>query len=227
MKDLNIITRNLDMHPYQLPIAVWRMLRNCKICRMPQEEQKHRFRNHEPVPLPETYFAKNLDWMLRSCLVSHPETKAIKLNYVSGLGLGMDVAIFDQDLKISDQFLFYDVSHGSATCGDPEPSGTIPFSCDHLVLELWDNILSLLLTESRTNAKEEYRTKSLVARRVSQIPRLVKCLQTRRKGELLVAWESNESVRQSEQPVIVVLHDSECLRLKTPTINEDNEDDGK
>jgi hypothetical protein len=215
------------MHPHQLPMALWLMLRSYKVCRTPREEQRHRFRNHEPVALPETYFAKNVDWILRSCLVSRPETKQLKVGYVRHLGLGRDVAIFGSELKISDQYLTYDTSHELALCGDPEPSDIVPFSCDHLVLEVWDNILSSVPKKSQINAKEGYRPKSLVAKHVSQMPRLVRCSQTRRSGELFVTWESNESVRQSEQPVIVELHNSECPRLSTPVINEGDHEDGK
>jgi hypothetical protein len=102
--------------------------------------------------------------MLRSCLVSHPETEELRLGYVRRLGLGMDVAIFGLELRVSDRFLSYDISHGSTVCGDPEPSESLPFTCDHLVLELWDKILSLLPTESRIDPKEQYRTKSLIAK---------------------------------------------------------------
>jgi hypothetical protein len=226
-EDINVITGNLGMHPYQLPLVVWRMLRFYKLCRTPQEEQRHRFRNHESVPLPEDHFAQNLDWMLRSCLVSHPETEELRLGYVRRLGLGMDVAIFGLELRVSDRFLSYDISHGSTVCGDPEPSESLPFTCDHLVLELWDKIISLLPTESRIDLKEQYRTKSLIAKRASQIPRLVRCVQTRRRGELSVFWESNEPVRQSEQPVVVVLHERGCHWLKTPLIHKGDGEEGK
>jgi hypothetical protein len=32
-EDINVITGNLGMHPYQLPLVVWRMLRFYKLCR--------------------------------------------------------------------------------------------------------------------------------------------------------------------------------------------------
>lgn len=205
------------------------MLRYYKLCRTPQEELKCRFADAETVSLPDTCFAKNLQWMFQCCLRSHPDTKDMTLEYVREEGLGIDVLINGSILKISDRFLTYDASHSINTCGDPEPSDTSPFCCDHLILELWDNITWQLpvTPESQANMKDELRTKSLVAKRLSQIPRLVKCMQTSRQGELLVSWESNESARQSEQPVMAVLHKSACTQFGTTSVSEDREEGGR
>lgn len=227
-KEINIVTSNLNMHPYPVHAKLWRILRHYKICRTPQEEQEHRFRNTETVALPDTQFARNLQWMLQCCLGSRPDTIAMAIEYVREQGLGIDVAISGSILRISDRFLTYVASHEGGTCGDPEPSHSMPFTCDHLILELWDNVLSLLPAspQSQANAKDEHRTKSLVAKRVSQIPRMVTCMQTKHRGELLVIWESTESARQNEQPVMVDLHRSECTNFSTSPTTLDEQENG-
>ena len=219
-KDTNVITSSLDMHPHRIPEQVWKMLRYYKLCRRPQEELEHRFRSSEAVSLPNTPFAQNLHWMLRCCLLSRSDTKDMTIKYVHGEGLGIDVAIFGTQIKVSDRFLTYMDAHSFEICGDPEPSDTIPFSCDHLVLELWSNILALLpsTTTSLVDAKAEHRTKSLIAKRLSQMPRMITCTPTSRKGELSVSWESNESARNSGRAVVVVLHKAGCTHRNVPAI---------
>jgi hypothetical protein len=142
------------------------------------------------------------------------------IEYVRGQRLGIDVAIFGTQIKVSDRFLNYADAHSLDACGDPEPSDKIPFSCDHLVLELWSNILALLpsTTTSLVDAKAEHRTKSLMAKRLSQMPRMITCARTSRTGELSVSWESNESARNSGRAVVVVLHKAGCTHRNIPAM---------
>ncbi|KAH6287723.1 hypothetical protein HBI39_221050 [Parastagonospora nodorum] len=222
--DINVVTNNLDMHPHRIPEDVWKMLRSYKLCRTPQEELEDRFKNSEPVSLPDTPFAQNLHWMLRCCLVSRSDTEAMTIEYVRGQGLGIDAAVFGTQIKVSDRFLTYTDAHSMETCGDPEPNDTVPFSCDHLVLELWSNLLALLpsTTASLFDTKAEHRTKSLMAKRLSQMPRMITCAQTVRRGELRVTWESNESARNSDRPVVVVVHKVGCTHGNVPAIKIDD-----
>lgn len=178
-KDMYIITSNHNMHPHRIPEHVWKMLRSYRLYRTPQEELEHRFRSSEAVSLPDTPFAQNLHWMVQCCLVPRSDTEGMAIEYVRGQGLGIDVAIFGTQIKVSDRFLSYTDVHSFETCGDPEPSATIPFSFDQLALELWGNILALLpsIATSLVDAKARHRTKSLMAKRLSQVLRMITCAQ--------------------------------------------------
>ena len=205
------------------------MLRSHRLCQTPREELERRFAVTETAEVPRTPFAINLRWMLQCCLISHPSTKYMILEFVQDQGLGIDVIASASTVKVSDNFLSFDSAHNHVSCGEVEPNETSPFACDHIVLQLWDNVLSLLpaTPESEATAKEESQLKSMVGKRLAQMPRTVKCVQTCRRGELIVTWESNESMRQANQPVTVVAHAASCNRAHSPSIIEDELHEGK
>jgi len=206
------------MRPFRVNADVWRLLRYHNLCRTPQEEQKHRLLKSQEVAVPDSIFAKNLDWMLRCCLLSYPRTQGIQIKYVSGEGLGIDVALHDSTVGINERFLTYAGSHGDEVCGEAEPSDTHPFACDHVAIQLWDNILSFLpdTTDHASHVTDEPRLKSMVAKRLAQMVRSVEC-KPRGRRELQVSWKSTESQRQNKQPVNVALHDPTCSRFRAPS----------
>lgn len=141
----------------------------------------------------------------------------MKFQFVKGRNLGIDVALIDSrclQIGIHERWLSYDNTHVDTFCEEERPAEqweeNQPFSCDHIILELWDLILGQCVASNGEIAKSVMCLKNMARTRVPQMPRNVLCEQTNRAGELKVSWESIESSRNKDKPVKVTSHVDTC-----------------
>jgi hypothetical protein len=127
-----------------------------------------------------------MEWMLKCCLQSHFST--LKMEFVEGSELGIDVAYSAPIFKIHAKWVTYDGVHNESLCEEDSPSNNEPFSCDHAVLELWELMLYQLVASGHEQAaKLEGKLRGMARFRLPQIPRRITCVPTDKSGELRVA----------------------------------------
>jgi hypothetical protein len=191
---------------------LWKTLRRYRLCRTPFEEQQHRFENAHPVGVPNTIFATHIEWMLLCCFASDESTRNMQLVFVQGNDLGVDVAKSGSVWKIQSDWLVYDKMHQHAFCEAKSPAETGLFSCDHVVLWLWDLILAQNVANDRKHdiTKTEGYLKGRAITRLSQMPRNITCAPNNHCGQLVVTWESVESMQNSSEPIRIILHSHGC-----------------
>lgn len=159
--------------------------------------------------------------MLECLLFSSTATQDMELTFVNGEHLNIDTGFFSDTWKVHSKWLTWEGAHEQAFCEEDE-LGT--FSCDHAVLQLWDIMISQLIAtgEHPRIAVEERWLKSMARIRLSQMPRLVECRQTQKKGELVVRWESTDSHRHKHKTVRVILHRVDCDHARAMDKDKDH-----
>jgi hypothetical protein len=187
----------LNQNPIPLDLEMWKMFRQFKLCRTPGEELLHRFKSANKVDVPTHSFAMHVSTMLKRLLSSSPATKNMGISFVNGEQLRIDAGFFEGTWQIHNKWLTYQGAHETAFCEEEGSDSSCTFTCDHVVLQLWDIMLSQLIAtgEHSRVAEEEAWLKSMARARLSQMPRSVICETGLFRGELRVSWESVDSHR--------------------------------
>jgi hypothetical protein len=211
---VQIITQSLNNNPVPLDLEMWKMLRKYKLCRTPEEELLHRFRTAASIEIPQHSFAMHVEKMLRCLLRSSSATENMGIVFVSSEQLRIDAGFFDNTWRIHGKWLTYEGAHVNTFCEEVETNDQMHFSCDHVVLHLWDLMISQLKASHKHShpgvAEKEAWLKSMAKSRLSQMPRSVECFTTDRQGELQVTWSSEDSHRHKNKPVRVIMHTEAC-----------------
>jgi hypothetical protein len=155
----------------------------------------------------------HVEKMLKCLLSSSEATKHMGLTFVDGEQLRIDAGCFDNIWQIHNKWLTCEGAHETAFCEEDVSDCSSTFICDHVVLQLWDIMISQLMAtgEHPRVAADEAWLKSMARARLSQMPRSVMCYAPcDRARELRVSWSSVDSYRNSEKPVRVVLHVDRC-----------------
>jgi hypothetical protein len=150
--------------------------------------------------------------MLKCLLQSFGATDGMNITFVNGEQLRIDAGFFDNTWQIHNKWLTWEGAHKVAFCEDDREDDQEFFTCDHVVLHLWDVMLSQLVATGdhpQVAAREPW-LKSMAQARVSGMPRSVSCSETTRKEELSVKWQTVDSYRHRNKPVRVVLHADGC-----------------
>jgi hypothetical protein len=202
----------LNQNPIPLDLELWKMFREYNMCRTPSEELLHRFKFASKAEVPSQSFAMHVSKMLRCLLQSSPATENMKIVFVNGEQLRIDAGFFEGTWQIHDKWLTCEGAHETAFCEDDPSNDQELFTCDHVVLQLWDIMLSQLVAtgEHPGVAAQEAWLKSMARARLSQMLRSVSCFETIREGELRVKWETVDSYRHRDKPVRAVLHVDGC-----------------
>lgn len=153
------------------------MLRKHDLCRTPGEEVLHRFKFAKTVDVPSHTFGMHVSTMLKCLLQSSPHAKDMGVSFVDGEMLHIDTGLF-ATWKFHNRWLTYDGAHRDVYCEDSAAENEHSFVCDHVVLQLWDIMIGQLM------ASGDY--PSMARARLSQMPRAVRCSNTRTAGELRV-----------------------------------------
>jgi hypothetical protein len=150
--------------------------------------------------------------LLLCCFASDESTQKMQLVFVEGNDLGVDVAKSGSVWKIQSDWLVYDKVHQYAFCEAKSPAENGLFSCDHVVLWLWDMILAQNVATDRKHdiVKTEGYLKGRAITRLSQMPRNITCAPNNHRGQLVVTWESVESMQNSHEPIRIILHSHGC-----------------
>lgn len=138
----------------------------------------------------------------------------MKLTFVDGKHLQIDVGFFAGTWRIHDKWLTYEGAHENTYCEESRSEEDELFSCDHTILRIWDIMISQLMAsgEHPLIMKDEGWLKSMARGRLVQMPRSVKCTTKDRKGELLVTWETVDSHQNKHKGLKVVLHAEGCTK---------------
>lgn len=191
------------------------MLRKYDLCRTPGEELLYRFKYAKTVSIPSHSFAMHVDKMLRYLLECSPAMKGMEVTFVDGESLQIDAGFFGSTWRVHNKWLTYDRAHEHAYCDELASDDQKAFVCDHVVLQLWDIMISQLMAsgDHASVAEEEGWLKSMARARLSQMPRAVECSTTARRGELHVHWESVDSHRNKDKEIQIVLHVEGCTAV--------------
>lgn len=191
---------------------LWDMLSSFRLCRTPVQELLHRFDSAEEVSLPETTFALHVNRMLSCLLLSYEDTKDMDFVFVDGRQLDQDASFSGTKWKMHSKWLTYEGTHGRIFCEERDSEDENPYLCDHVVLQLWDIMMSQLAATGNypgTTAKQPWLL-TMARSRLAQMPRSVHCARTDRTGELQVTWYSSDSYLHRDKYVTVTLHADGC-----------------
>jgi hypothetical protein len=139
------------------------------MCRTPREELMHRFKFAAKAEIPDHSFAMHVSRMLRCLLQTSPTTEGMDITFVHGEQLRVDTGFFDNTWQIHNKWLTCGGAHETAFCEDACEDNQQNFTCDHVVLQLWDIMLAQLVATGdhpQVAAKESW-LKSLARARVS------------------------------------------------------------
>jgi hypothetical protein len=214
-QEVHIIEQSLDQNPIPLDLELWKILRKYKLCRTPSEELLYRFKLAIKIEVPTQSFAMHVSKMLRCLLLSSLATKDMEIDFVNGEQLRIDAGFFGNTWQVHNKWLTWEGAHETAFCDDDPSDNQDLFTCDHVVLQLWDIMLSQLIAtgDHPYVASHEAWLKGMARSLLSQMPRSVSCFETEKIGELCVKWETVDSYRHREKPVRVVLHVDGCLDI--------------
>lgn len=136
----------------------------------------------------------------------------MKLSFVGGNSLNMDVGLFGDTWCVHGKWLTYEGSHEDVYYDVVDPSEDATFNRDHVVLQLREIMIDhLKATEehAETGLRGPF-LRSMANGRVRQMPRSVRCTPTYKRSRLHVSWKS-EHTRQNDSKVVnVVLHNGTC-----------------
>lgn len=200
------------MSPVQIPQELWDKLNEQGFCRTPQDELLHRFQSAPALESPATTFAAHIDWMLKAITKASPATESISVVFVDGKSLDIDMSLSADECKIHDKWLTWQSTHRQSLCDAVPTENPEIFLCDHVVLKIWDMMMTHLVKSERYSdiAVIESDLREMARIRLSQMPRTICCAQTDKKGQLRVTWSSTDSYQNRNKPVRVILHTNEC-----------------
>lgn len=200
------------MNPVPISQDLWDIISKFGLCRTPQDELLTRFKYAGVVAAPTTRFATHVEWMLRRVLHASPVTRDMRLHFVNGMSLDVNVGLFADEWRIHNKWLTWDGAHEHSVCDAPNTKELETFTCDHAILKLWDMMMTqLVVSKDYSDVMMQGDNLRAMARgRLAQTPRSIKCAQTERRGQLHVTWESTDSYQNKDKPVRIVLHKTTC-----------------
>lgn len=202
------------MNPIPIVEKLRVMLQKHGLCRTPQDELMRRFKFTKVVDIPATSFATHMNWMLTALLNASPATGSMKLLFVDGMHLEVNVGLFQHEWRVHDNWLTWQGTHRNSFCDTTPTDEPETFTCDHAVLKVWDMMMTELMSSEHHSeiAAQERELREMARIRLSQMPRSVGCVQTDKKGQLRVTWTSTDSHQNKDKPVNIILNHTECLQ---------------
>ncbi|KAF2866206.1 hypothetical protein BDV95DRAFT_612068 [Massariosphaeria phaeospora] len=150
------IKERLRLKPIALDYSLWHLLRAHNLCLTPQEECLRRLRRATNVELKQDCcFSQHIIRGLRALLTSDTPWRNKEIVPVNGQELGIVTVYHEGKIKIDHAYFTYDGAHKATYCADKEDGReniTRTFTCDHVLLWLWDQII---LARDDMNAHEE------------------------------------------------------------------------
>lgn len=158
----------------------------------------------------DTPYSISLQRTLRAAMALDERTKLdiiFKKAGRSGLDLYVNKTAAKLELFVHERLLNFDASHNedSTECGLARTrsveKSVDSFSCDHIILDLYDQILDELerVTTVTSSGDEIYTSAKTLRLRLSEclrnMPRMVEVAQGSREGELRVSWVDTEGDR--------------------------------
>ncbi|GFG16460.1 hypothetical protein IFM61392_09518 [Aspergillus lentulus] len=202
-QSVGTITRTLRKEPAGLPGTLWSLLRGIVPIRTADEEQVEMFRNATGCEPPKTVFAMTVQRALKASLALCRYPSSIEFVHSEDSNIAMLTDRRRNSTLINQKWLDVDAAHATGHCHDgPKLSANGPFSCDHIVEELFIMFQDELSKHAPSLMSYERRHREW--RLLSSMP-----------GSLRVTWEDGAtesfSKRYGHQTVYhVVLHEERC-----------------
>jgi hypothetical protein len=202
------------MNPIPISKELRVMLQKHGLCSTPQDELMKRFKFAKVEEIPATSFATHMRWMLTALLKASPATESMKLIFVDGMHLEVNVGLFQHEWRVHDNWLTWQGTHENSFCDTTPTDEPETFTCNHAVLKVWDMMMTELMASEHHSeiAAQERELREMARIRLSQMPRSVGCVQTDKKGQLRVTWTSTGSHQNRDKPVNIILHHTECVQ---------------
>lgn len=145
----------------------------------------------------ETLYSLGVRRALSAALAVDNRTRELSLTFRSGYTAGLDLLIDGSNLLIHERCLDFYGSHDTNPCRLASMASTHEvkietFSCDHIVMDLYELILDELTKEPGSNSGEAMPSRSSLYLQVSEsmmeMPRKVEIAQGPKTGEIEVSW---------------------------------------
>lgn len=138
--------------------------------------------------------------MLKSALQLDARLESIQVHIVKGGGTGIDI-LFEEDkgcLLIHEKWLDFTKAHENTSCeiallARDRPLHDVPFSCDHIVEDLFELVMNDVRRALKFSHAEASTIRGFVRERIPQMPRGIKVIAPNEAGVLEVTWKGNES----------------------------------
>jgi hypothetical protein len=215
VKDYDAIARRLELTPVSLNESLWTLFRRFRLCSTASEESFERFQRATSVGIGSNVFSNHVLRALRALMVQEPALSNLKIVPVNSGNLGIVADYHNGMLKIDQKWFSYEGSHESGYC-EHQSEGVVElkknFSCDHVVLWLWEHVLKSFRDEHGSGlepARQAYLI-NVARTKIQQMPRAVTFYTNEARNELYVRWISMEPHKNADKFILVMLHSPMC-----------------
>jgi hypothetical protein len=167
------------------------------------EEYRRDLLQKSPIALePETKYSAGVKRALMAALSLDDGTRNFEIIFKCRAKAELDLLLDDSTLHINEKWLDFQASHIELSCWLSsltlvEDVDTDVFSCDHIVANIYDSILTELRkgnTQKDRQSDEKYSHLRLrVSESLRQMPRMIENTQGENAGEIKVSWTVPES----------------------------------
>jgi hypothetical protein len=224
VQDYEIITRRLKITPVSLDSSFWELLRRYKLCSTPKEECLRRFRKATTAAIVTNIFSQHVIRALRALMAQETSLSNLEIIPVNSDDLGIVANYHNGQIKIDQKWFTYPGAHESGYC-EHESEGPEElkknFSCDHVIIFLWEQILKSIRDEGSVNLQpsREAFLCNVARTKVQQIPRAITFHTNAGMNKLYIRWTSMEPHKNADKPLLVTLHKPTCeLEKELPSV---------
>ena len=182
----------------------------------------------EQVDVPNDPFCVGIERALKASLSLDPRLDGIGIQFVRGGEMDIDLLFTKEHnlLRVHEKWIDFHKIHEGTDCeifefveGREELTDTEPFSCDHVVEELFELAINQVGPQLELDQNECRDVQRQARTRIRQTPRLIKLRPTSQANELEVSWTGNESGIVSQQYAAdimfhVTLHTTRTCELR-------------
>jgi hypothetical protein len=225
-----VIRNDLRKEPYNLPAALWRILRKHSLVRTADEERHTLFAQSERVPH-RTLFSFTIGRALFASMLLDPLLCAIRFQFVTGANTNIDLVYNHEQklIKIHEKWIDFEKSHKDVSCdalsmrenGNEESD---LFSCDHIVDDLFELVVGAVRDALPLSQKQCWILRSTARQLLHRMPRMVRLSRTATPNQLKLTWTGNESSFISKTfakhiRYVVILHNRSTCRKGLAFVN--------
>lgn len=114
------------MNPIPISKELRVMLQKHGLCSTPQDELMKRFKFAKVEEIPATSFATHMSWMLTALLKASPATESMKLIFVDGMHLEVNVGLFQHEWRVHDNWLTWQGTTRTPSATQLQPTSQRP-----------------------------------------------------------------------------------------------------
>jgi hypothetical protein len=179
------------------------------------EECLKRFQKATRAAVVTNPFSQHVKQVLLALMAQEASLSDLEITPVNSDDLGIVANYHSGQLKIDQKWFTYNGAHESGYC-EHESEGPTElkrhFSCDHVILWLWSNLLKSVQDEGSVDLTPDRQSflKRIARMKVQQIPRAITFYTNAERDTLYILWMSMEPHKNANKPLLVTLHDTMC-----------------